>query len=176
MIGHFRKLLPVCAAAALALLAASIQPANAQVVALGDSNISGPGISSSETYPAQLQAALNARGKKVSVANAGVFGNTTADVLARMDADVPQGTKLVVLWVGINDPRRGIQASTTASNIAAINGKLKARGIAVYRVPAGVSISVRKPGFLISDNLHLNGAGQAKIVQATLPAIERMLR
>ena len=171
--GKFRGRL---AAATIAIFIMQAPHARAQIVALGDSNISGPGISPSETYPAQLQAALNARGKRVSVTNAGVFGNTTADVLARIDSDVPQGTKLVVLWVGINDARRGIPAATTASNIATINGRLKARGIAVYKVPPGVSISVRKPGFVISDKIHLNGAGLAKVVSATLPAIERMVR
>jgi acyl-CoA thioesterase-1 len=171
--GKFGKISSIAMVAAVLAL---IPRADAQVVALGDSNISGPGISSSETYPAQLQGALIARGKNVTVRNAGVIGDTTTDVLRRVDGDVPQGTKVVVLWVGINDSRRGVPPATTASNLAAINSKLRARGIAVYRVPQSLAASLHKPGFIISDNRHFNGAGYAKVVAATLPAIERLVR
>jgi lysophospholipase L1-like esterase len=43
-----------------------------QIVAVGDSNIAGKGVSSSENYPAKLERALRARGYDVHVANAGI--------------------------------------------------------------------------------------------------------
>ena len=79
----------------------------AQVVALGASNTAGQGVSSSEAYPAQLEAMLAARGKNVRVANAGVSGDTTGGMLGRLDGDVPQGTRIVILQAGFNDMRRG---------------------------------------------------------------------
>ena len=158
------------------LVAAPAHHALAQVVALGDSNIAGPGLSSSESYPGQLQAALVAHGRNVSVSNAGVMGDTSAQVLDRVDNAVPSGTRVVVLWVGINDVRRGMSPATTASNIAAITSKLRARNIAVYRVPMGVANAAHTPNTVMPDRMHLNAAGQAKVVAATLPAIERLLR
>ncbi len=70
-------------AAALTLLAAAIfcaftsQLAEAKdgkitIVALGDSLTAGLGLPNDDSFPAQLQAALKARGKDVSVVNAGV--------------------------------------------------------------------------------------------------------
>ena len=157
-------------------MAAPAHHALAQIVALGDSNIAGPGLSSSETYPGQLQAALAARGRNVSVSNAGVMGDTSAQVLDRVDGAVPNGTLVVVLWVGINDVRRSIPPATTAANIAAITSKLRARNIAVYRVPMAVANAAHNPNTVMPDRMHLNAAGQAKVVAATLPAIERLLR
>ncbi len=73
------------------------------IVALGDSGIRGKGVSESDAFPAQLEAALRARGHNVSVSNAGINGDTTDGVLARLDASVPEGTDIVVLAVGVND-------------------------------------------------------------------------
>lgn len=61
---------------ALFCFCASLAPANAQIVALGASNVAGKGVDSSEAYPAQLERLLAARGYHVHVANAGVSGDT----------------------------------------------------------------------------------------------------
>lgn len=55
-------------------LGATAVKAEVHIVALGDSAIRGHGISASEAYPAQLEAALRARGHKVTVVNRGVDG------------------------------------------------------------------------------------------------------
>ncbi len=56
------------------------EPARAQVrvAIIGDSNVYGKGISSSENYPSQLEAALKARGFNVSISNGGINGDTSA--------------------------------------------------------------------------------------------------
>jgi lysophospholipase L1-like esterase len=150
--------------------------AQAQVVALGDSNIYGPGVSTAENYPSQLQAALNARGKAVTVTNAGWSGDKTAGVLARVDSAVPNGTKLVVLWVGDNDKRRS-SWSEIARSVQDIRARLQARGIAMYRVPLRPSWDLRKdPANVAADGRHLSREGYRKMVALTLPSIERMLR
>jgi acyl-CoA thioesterase-1 len=82
------------------LLAAALfsaAAAHAQIVALGASNVAGKGVSSSEAFPAQLERMLAAKGYNAHVANAGVNGNTNADLLARLDQAVPAGTKVVLL-------------------------------------------------------------------------------
>ena len=78
----------------------------ATVVALGASNTYGMGVSRSEAYPAQLQALLRARGLNVQIINAGINGDTTAGILARLDQAVPRGTSVVVFQPGGNDLRQ----------------------------------------------------------------------
>src|SRR5947209_16158634 len=71
--------------------------AHAQIVALGASNVAGRGVSSSEAFPAQLERMLAAKGYSAHIVNAGVNGNTNADLLARLDQAVPAGTKVGLL-------------------------------------------------------------------------------
>lgn len=80
---------------------ASTAPADARsastpirIVAFGDSLTAGYGLRPTEAFPARLQAALRAKGYDVTVANAGVSGNTTAAGLARVQRAVPGGTAL----------------------------------------------------------------------------------
>src|SRR5215472_6020056 len=90
-------------AAVTALFSTTMALAEVRVVALGDSGIRGMGVPESQAYPAQLEAALRARGHQVSVTNQGVNGDTTTGVLARLDSAVPAGTNIVVLSIGGND-------------------------------------------------------------------------
>jgi acyl-CoA thioesterase-1 len=76
-------------AAALVCATAFVGAAHAQIVALGASNVAGRGVNSSEAFPAQLQRMLAAKGYNAQVANAGVNGNTNADLLARLDQAAP---------------------------------------------------------------------------------------
>jgi acyl-CoA thioesterase I len=78
----------------------------ATVVALGASNTFGKGVSRSQAYPAQLEALLRARGLSVRVINAGINGDTTGGMLARLDRVVPKGTNVVILQPGGNDQRK----------------------------------------------------------------------
>ena len=63
--------------------------AAATVVALGASNTFGKGVARNQSYPAQLEALLRARGFSARVINAGINGDTTAGMLARLDRAVP---------------------------------------------------------------------------------------
>ena len=75
--------------AALVILIAANLPASArtiQIVACGDSATAGWLVAHQDAYPAQLQAALRKKGYDVTVANAGVNGDTTADALKRFDS------------------------------------------------------------------------------------------
>jgi acyl-CoA thioesterase-1 len=116
--------------AVLGILSAASAAHAATVVALGASNTYGKGVSRSEAYPAQLQALLRARGLNAQVINAGINGDTTAGMLARLGQAVRPGTSVVVLQPGGNDLR---QHSPDQSS--AIESRLSAMGIKVVLLP-----------------------------------------
>lgn len=105
----------------------------ATVVALGASNTFGKGVSRSQAYPAQLEMLLRARGLNARVINAGVNGDTTGGMLARLDRVVPKGTSVVILQPGGNDRRK-----LAADNTPAIQSRLSAMGIKVVMLPNGM--------------------------------------
>jgi len=124
-------------AAALVLFAAisgAISSARAEtftIVGFGDSLMAGFGLGPGEGFTDRLQAALRARGHDVTVANAGVSGDTTSGGLARLDWSVPDGTQLVILELGANDMLRGVSPGITEKNLDEMLAKLKQRKIAV---------------------------------------------
>jgi acyl-CoA thioesterase-1 len=101
------------------------------IVALGDSLTAGYGLGPGESFPEQLQAALEARGHDVSVANAGVSGDTASDGLARLEWSIPAEADIVIVELGANDALRGIDPAVTRQALTAILEKLAARGQAV---------------------------------------------
>jgi acyl-CoA thioesterase-1 len=103
------------------------------VVALGASNTFGKGVARSQAYPAQLEALLRAKGLSVHVVNAGINGDTTGGMLARLDRVVPKGTNVVILQPGGNDRRK-----LAADNTPAIQSRLAAMGIKVVMLPNGM--------------------------------------
>jgi acyl-CoA thioesterase I len=135
-----------------------IKAATAQIVALGASNVEGYGVSASEAFPAQLEAILRSRGKTFSVAAKGVYGDTTAGVLERLDSDIPTGTRFVVLAIGGNDVRKGGTAEEARANVALIIGKLQGRGIKVVNAMPFLRSAIQS-GMVQSDGRHLNAEG-----------------
>jgi acyl-CoA thioesterase I len=101
------------------------------IVGFGDSLMAGFSLGPGEGFTDKLQAALRAKGHDVSVANAGVSGDTSSGGLARLDWSVPDGTKLVILELGANDMLRGVSPSITEKNLDEMLAKLKQRKIAV---------------------------------------------
>jgi acyl-CoA thioesterase-1 len=121
------------------MLLASLGPAHAQIVAFGASNISGWNVAAAEAIPAQLQAMLRAKGYNVRVLNAGIFGNTTADMRNRLESDIPPGTTIVILDTSgglYNDSLKGISREQGEADLAAITSALTARQIKVVPVSA----------------------------------------
>ncbi|UDL96451.1 arylesterase [Lichenihabitans sp. PAMC28606] len=102
-----------------------------QVVALGDSLSAGYMLPADAAFPAVLQKALQARGLDVTVANAGVSGDTAEGGLQRLDWSVPDGTDAVILELGANNMLRGLSAATTRQTLDTIITRLQARGIKV---------------------------------------------
>src|ERR1041384_5393842 len=94
----------------------------ATVVALGASNTRGKGVATNQAYPAQLEAILRAHGRQATVLNAGINGDTTSNMLARMGGLLSRDTKVVILQPGGNDRRKG--KSDAQSNVSAIQAEL----------------------------------------------------
>jgi acyl-CoA thioesterase-1 len=116
----------------LAAMPAFAQERTLQLVGFGDSLMAGYQLAPTESYTAQLEAALKAKGQNVVVANAGVSGDTTTGGLSRIDWSVPDGTDGVILELGANDALRGIAPEQSEKNLDAMITRLKDRGIAVF--------------------------------------------
>lgn len=105
-----------------------------RIVGFGDSLMAGYQLAPGESFPEQLQKALAARGHEVTVANAGVSGDTTSGGLSRLDWSVPDDTDLVILELGANDMLRGLSPSATEKNLETMITRLKERGIGILLV------------------------------------------
>lgn len=119
---------------ALVVLGVMPHPAGAgslQIVGFGDSLMAGYQLAPGDRFTDQLEKALRDKGFDVSVANAGVSGDTTSGGLARLDWSVPDGTALVILEFGGNDMLRGIDPALVDKNLDAMLARLKERDIPV---------------------------------------------
>jgi acyl-CoA thioesterase I len=101
------------------------------IVAFGDSLMAGLGLGASEAFPTQLQRALAAKGVAVTIANAGVSGDTATGGLSRLDWSVPDGTDAVILELGANDALRGFDPAITRKALDAILHRFMERKIPV---------------------------------------------
>lgn len=166
------NIIAVAATAGTVLLAiiSSGHAASGTVVALGASNTYGKGVARNEAYPAQLERILRAKGHTVRVINAGINGNTTGQMLARMNSAVPSGTSVVILQPGGNDRRKG--EGDTAQNIAEIQTKLTARGIRVIMMDNGTFRGMPKQ----PDGQHLTPDGYRMLAEAIAGRVEGSLR
>ena len=168
-----------------------------RIVAYGDSNTAGFGVTAPNKYPSQLERALIARGHDVEVLNAGLSGDTTAGALRRFERAFPEGTDIAIVFLGRNDMRFGFSMETTRRNLNEIVGRLRARGVEVilagfhsrdfsdiaaahgaFYYPDffdGVAENgIKKSGYtLIWDIIgHLNTRGYEEVVARLSPVVE----
>jgi acyl-CoA thioesterase-1 len=184
---------PGIAAAVMALLLASCLTAAARpvhIVAFGDSLTSGWLVPREKAYPAQLQAALRAKGLDVTVRNAGVPGDTAARALLRFDAAIDPGTDICIVEFGLNDRRARASMAQVRARLTRIISALKARRIAVMLVGAGglrladlakandaVYVEWKLPPhrYRARDGAHFSAEGYAILVRRMLPAVEALI-
>jgi acyl-CoA thioesterase-1 len=126
---RFSVILLFCVALMAAAWPALAKPV--EIVGFGDSLMAGYNLPPGDGFTDKLQAALRAKGRDATVANAGVSGDTTSGGLARLDWSVPDGTDLVILELGANDMLRGVDPAQVEKNLDAMLARLKARGIPV---------------------------------------------
>lgn len=96
----------------------------ALVVALGDSLTFGYGASRGKDYPSML---VQKTGWEI--VNMGVNGDTTQNVLDRLDVIIDLKPKLVLLGIGGNDVLRQVDKATTKNNLSKIIERLQSAKI-----------------------------------------------
>ena len=116
---------------ALAQTPPAAQARTIKVVAFGDSLTAGLGLPANQAFPVRLQKALESKGIKVNMIDAGVSGDTASGGRDRLDWSVPEGTEAVILELGANDAMRGSDPKVTRAALSDILTRLKARKIAV---------------------------------------------
>jgi len=174
----------------LLALNAAVQAAT-HIVAFGDSNTAGYLVARNQAYPAQLQAALHAKGYDVVVENQGRNGDTTAGALERFDHAIGPDTKIALVEFGINDIRRGVSMATVRSRLGEIIHALRARHIEVLLIGSGpmkladvartnnvpyAQWNASAKQYRARDGHHLNAQGYAVVVRQMLPAIEMLIK
>jgi acyl-CoA thioesterase-1 len=102
-----------------------------KILAIGTSLTQGYNLPPGTEFTSVLQAQLRGKGHDVSVINAGVSGDTSADGLARLDWALAEPVDGAIVELGSNDALRGLDVPQTRSNLDAVLAKLKARGVAV---------------------------------------------
>ena len=147
-----------------AMTAAAAAPL--RIVAIGASNTQGWYVGKQGAYPAKLQALLKAKGIDAQVINAGVPFDTTAGMLKRIDSDVPTGTDIVILQPGANDLRFLGTKEQRAANIAAMEARVRSRGIKVI-----LWDEVIPSQYYAFDFIHLTNEGHAMIAESLLPRV-----
>lgn len=114
-------------------------PADAVILAFGDSLTYGIGAGEGESYPDVLGVLLGR-----TVVRSGVPGETTAQSLERLPAVLDEaGPKLMVLCIGGNDFLRALGEQQAADNIRAMVRLAKAKGVET------VLVGVPKFGFTL---------------------------
>jgi acyl-CoA thioesterase I len=139
-----------------------------RIVALGASNTYGEGVERNESYPAQLEALLRASGHDVRILNAGIYGNKTGQMLARLDAVVPADTRLVILQPSGNDRK---SADARAANIAEIERRLTRRGIKMLMLERDIYADLPRQ----ADGMHLTPAGYRVMAERMLAPVLAVL-
>ncbi|GJD77821.1 Arylesterase [Methylobacterium gregans] len=156
--------------AALVLLMPAVLPAGAQaarplkLVALGDSLTAGYRLPADAAFPAVLERELRKKGHAVTVANAGVSGDTSTGGLDRVDWSVPDGTDGVILELGANDMLRGTDPAVTRKALDTIITRLKGRGIPVLLAGMRASANLGPDYVARFDALYPDLAKQHELV------------
>jgi len=96
-------------------------------VALGDSTVEGVGATARElNYVSRLHARLRARYPASELANLGVAGATSADVVrGQLDAAIARAPHLVTLSIGPNDITQRVPVEAYERNLETIFGRLR---------------------------------------------------
>lgn len=116
---------------AFSLDVSKAEPDETVIVALGDSLTAGLGLPQGQSFPAQLEAALKARGHNVKIVNAGVSGDTTRAALQRLDWALPDDADAVIVELGGNDALQGLPPEGTKAALAKIIERIQAKGLPV---------------------------------------------
>jgi len=111
-----------------------------RLLVLGDSIGAGYGVAPDQSFPARLAAGLAAAGHPVTILNASVSGDTTANGLARIGDAIARHPDGALIELGANDALRGVDPRITEANLDAILARFDAANIPV------LILGMRAPG------------------------------
>lgn len=101
-----------------------------RILAFGNSLVAGWGLGREESFPTQLERALDAEGYAVEVIDGGVSGDTTAGGRARLawtlGSPLPDAA---IVELGANDGLRGLDPAETYANLDWVLSELARRGV-----------------------------------------------
>jgi acyl-CoA thioesterase-1 len=146
-----------------------------KIVAIGASNTAGSAVGASNAYPAVLQRMLRAKGYDVTIENRGVYADTSAGILSRIDSAITPGTKIVIFDVGGGNDKDTGAGAQTAANKARVEQRIRAHG--ATPIFAGVASllgtqqsnpSAYIPG---DQHYHVTAQSQARIAAILLPKV-----
>jgi len=141
-------------------------PADAVVLAFGDSLTFGTGAAEDESYPAQLEKLIARR-----VVRAGVPGEVTAQALARLPGMLDEHSpRLLLLCIGGNDFLRRLGNQQAERNVRAMVKLARSRGIDV------LLIGTPEPGFTVSPPAFYAGIAKELRVPYEEGVIGRVLK
>ncbi len=165
------------------LLSAIFSPVFAQsdatrpvILAVGESTTAGFGVAADKSYPAQLQALLDAGGYEYRVVNHGRSGSTTAMALTNLDRGVALLPQIVLIALGGNDQGNRMEAQRTEENLRKLVSMFVRVGATVYlaernaadRAEAEVSSLYAKiaeeEGAILMPSLRQDIAGHAELL------------
>jgi acyl-CoA thioesterase-1 len=102
------------------------------IVALGDSLTAGYGVSEDQAYPARLARKLEADGYHFKIINAGVNGETSSGVRARLQVVLTSfAPDILILETGANDGIQGQNLDLLEKNLEALLARMKDHNIVV---------------------------------------------
>ena len=113
------------------MVSSNAEASSTTIVALGDSLVAGYGLPEGDSFPAQLESALKAKGHDVTIVNAGVSGDTAAAGLKRLDWALPENAEAVIIELGGNDALQGVPPEQTKASLKKIITEVQARGLPI---------------------------------------------
>ncbi|MDB4906090.1 MAG: putative acyl-CoA thioesterase [Gemmatimonadetes bacterium] len=117
--------LPAARGDSVAPAVAASKAGRRNIVFAGTSLTAGLGLPPDSAYPQLLQPVLDSAGLNYDVINAGVSGETSADLVGRLDWLLQQPFDAIVVETGANDGLRGIDVAEARKNIDAALGRLR---------------------------------------------------
>lgn len=150
-----------------------------RIVAIGASNTSGYAVGAGNAYPALLESMLKAKGFDVTVVNAGVTAETSAQTLSRVDSAVTPGTKIVIYDVGGGNDKDAGEGAGTSANAGQIAARIRAHGaVAINASKASVVGSEKgNPSAWIQGDPHhhITAASQQRLAASLVPKVIAVL-
>jgi acyl-CoA thioesterase-1 len=196
----------------LALTFIGIAPAQAQspadsrpvILAIGESTTAGYGVPAGKSYPAQLQALLDAAGYRYRVVNHGRNGSTTEMALSNLHRGMLLQPEIVLIALGGNDAGHPQAVRRTEANVRKLVSLFVETDAAVFLADRGAATdrgsdesntlfariaqeeganlmsSLRQdvaghPDLLLDDLRHPNAAGYAIIAQRIFALLQPVL-